>query len=334
MKALVTGAGGFLGGAIARALWRRGDTVHTLQRGRYERLQQPGMINFQGDIAIAERVSQAAEGCDIIFHVAARAGVWGDYQDYYRSNVQGTENVLRACRQQQIGRLIYTSSPSVVFDGTDDEGVDESAPYSHHMMTHYQRTKAEAERLVLAANSTALATVALRPHLLWGPGDTQLLPRIIKRARTGRLRLVNAPGKLMDAVYIDNAVDAHVLAAEALACGAACAGKTYFIGNGEPVAMASLINAMLQAAGLDPVTKTINPRLLYGIGAVTEGFYALFRIQQEPFMTRFIARQLACSHWYDLGAAARDLGYTPRVSMARGMAALAAALADPQRESA
>ena len=215
MKALVTGGGGFLGRAIVERLVARGDTVRSFSRGDYPELRQLGVQIVRGDIADREAVVAACHGCDVIFHVAAKAGIWGRFEDYHRANVVGTENVLAGCSAHGIARLVYTSSPSVVFHGADMEGVDESAPYPDAYHAHYPKTKAVAERRVLAANGPNLATVALRPHLIWGPRDNHLVPRIIRRA--GSLRRIGAEDKRVDCVYIDNAADAHVLAADRLA---------------------------------------------------------------------------------------------------------------------
>ncbi|MEO1269842.1 MAG: NAD-dependent epimerase/dehydratase family protein, partial [Myxococcota bacterium] len=172
MKALITGGTGFLGGAIAQALRERGDTVRSLARRRSAKLAALGVEQIVGDICYPTPVKRAMKGCDVVFHVAARVGAWGSYEAFYLPNVLGTWNVIHACRQLGVGRLVFTSSPSVVFDGTDMEGVDESVPYPDHYATHYPRTKAEAERLVLAADSAddGVRTLALRPHLVWGPG--------------------------------------------------------------------------------------------------------------------------------------------------------------------
>jgi nucleoside-diphosphate-sugar epimerase len=326
MRILVTGAGGFLGLSIARALHQRGDEVCTLQRGDYPELIALGVMINKGDIADIEAVIRASKNCDAIVHVAARAGVWGDYQDYYRSNVSGTLNVIDACRGNGIKKLVYTSSPSIVFAGEDEDGIDESTPLPEHYLTNYQRTKAEAEELVLMANNRELATVALRPHLVFGPGDPHLAPRIIQRARSGRLRLVGNRNNLVDITYIDNAVSAHLLALDALVPGAACSGKAYFISNDEPLPMADIVNRILEAAGLPSISKTISPKLAYSAGAVMEALYSIFNIKSEPFMTRFIARQLSRSHWYNISAAKRDLKYEAKVSIEEGMKRLEEAL--------
>jgi nucleoside-diphosphate-sugar epimerase len=320
MQALVTGGGGFLGGAIVKRLLARGHQVRTLTRGDYPALRDLGADTRRGDIADAAAVGEAAQGCQVVFHVASKIGDWGSYEDFHRTNVTGTQNVLEACRAHGVGRLIYTSTPSVVHSGGDIEGADESLPYPEHFESHYPHTKALAERAVLEANSDALRTVALRPHLIWGPGDTQLTPRLIQRARKGRLRLVGGGQKLIDTIYIDNAAQAHLLAMEKLGQDPSpCAGKAYFITQGEPIKTADMINAILQAAGLPPTRRSISPRAAWAAGALLEGAWKLTRRSGEPPMTRFVASQLATAHWYDTSAATRDLGFVPEVSLQEGM---------------
>ena len=326
MKVLVTGGGGFLGGAVARALHARGDEVHCLQRGEYPALTALGVGVHTGDMTDREAVIAATRGCEAVIHVAGLTGVWGPYEDYFHANVTGTRVILDACRANRVRKLVYTSSPSVVFDGRDEEHLDETAPYPEKYFNHYQRTKASAEQMVLAANDDALSTVALRPHLIWGPGDPHLVGRILARAGTGRLRLARSR-KLVDSTYLDNAVDAHLAAADRIGVGAACAGKVYFISNGEPLPMHALVNRILDAAGMPAIDKTLPDGLLYQAGLWSECLYWLINIKKEPLMTRFIARQLSCAHWYDISAARRDLGYTPRVSIEEGMARLEASLA-------
>jgi nucleoside-diphosphate-sugar epimerase len=322
MKALVTGGGGFLGGAIVRQLLARGDDVRSFSRGDYPELRELGVEVCRGDLADAEAVAAAALGCDIVFHTAAKAGIWGPYQDYYRANVIGTQNVIDACRRYGIERLVYTSSPSVVFNGRDLEGIDESAPYPARFHAHYPRTKAQAEKLVLQANSAALATVALRPHLIWGPGDNHLMPRIIARGKVGALRQIGKKPLLVDCVYVDNAAHAHLLAADRLRPGAAIAGKAYFISQGDPRPLWDLINLMLKAADVPPVDRHISPRLAYVAGCLFEWVYRIFRIRGEPRMTRFLAGELSTAHWFNISAARRDLGYEPILSIDEGIALL------------
>jgi nucleoside-diphosphate-sugar epimerase len=324
MKALVSGGGGFLGSAIIRRLRERGHRVCSFSRRRYAKLDTLGVTQQQGDLADSIAVSRAASGCDMVFHAAAKTGVGGRYRDYYLANVLGTANVLTACRHHGIARLVYTSSPSVVFDGRDLAGANESIPYSSYFDSAYPQTKAIAERMVLGANDASLATVSLRPHLIWGPGDNHLIPRILARARAGRLRRIGAELKLIDSVYIDNAADAHLLAADRLAPGSTIAGKAYFITQGEPLPLWDLVNHILHAAGLGPVTRSIPPQLAYCMGWFLEMIYAIFRPHEEPLMTRFVARELATAHWFDISAARRDLNYQPKVSIEEGLRRLAA----------
>jgi nucleoside-diphosphate-sugar epimerase len=328
MKALVTGGGGFLGLALVKILRAGGHDVVTLQRGFYPELEATGARCFRGDICRREDVREAAAGCDTVFHVAAKAGVWGKYEDYYRVNVLGTGNVIDACRDLKIPRLVATSSPSAVFSGRDESGIDESAPYPRKHLAPYPQTKAIAERLVLSANGGGLATVALRPHLIWGPGDPHLVPRIIERGASGRLALVGKGDNLVDGTYIDNAAQAHLLAAERLDAHSPCAGRAYFISNGEPLPMRELLNKILAAGGLPPVEKSVPPVMAYLAGGILEVLYRLTGKTEEPVMTRFVARQLSTAHWYDIAAARRDLDYRPAVGIDEGMKRLARALGD------
>jgi 2-alkyl-3-oxoalkanoate reductase len=319
MKALVTGGGGFLGGAIVRMLRERGDQVRSFSRSNYPALAALGVEQVQGDLGDRAAVSAAANGCGIVFHVAAKAGVWGSYADFHRANVTGTANVLEACRANGIRKLVYTSSPSVVFDGSDVEGGDESLPYPSSYEAHYPRTKALAEQMVLAADSPRLATVSLRPHLIWGPGDNHLVPRILARGRAGRLRRIGERPNLVDTVYVDNAARAHLLAADRLEPGIPPAGRAYFISNGQPIPLWAMVNRILAAADIPPVTRSISPGLAYTAGCICEALWGLLRLPGEPPVTRFVAHELASAHWFDISAARRDLGYRPEVSIDDGL---------------
>jgi nucleoside-diphosphate-sugar epimerase len=293
--------------------------VRSLQRQDSSALRDLGVDVVCADLADHEAVVRAARGCDAVIHIAAKTGVWGPCEDYYRANVLGTRNVLDACAANGIHRLVHTSTPSVIHAGGDVEGVDESVPLATRFETDYPASKAEAERLVIAANGPQLGTVILRPHLIWGPGDPQLTARILARGRAGRLRLVGMGLKCIDSVYIDNAVDAHLLALDRVAPGAACAGKSYFITQGEPMPQRELINGILKAGGLPPCEKSISPLAAYAAGAVMEIIWRVLRRQDEPLMTRFVAKQLATAHWYDISAAKQDLEYVPKVSVAQGL---------------
>jgi nucleoside-diphosphate-sugar epimerase len=327
MNILVTGGGGFLGQALCRGLVERGHVVTSFNRGHYPPLEALGVRQLRGDLADRDAVAAAAQGSDAIFHNAAKAGAWGSYDSYHRANVVGTDNVIAACRVHGIGRLVYTSTPSVTHRATHPVagGTADDVPYGEHVKAPYAGTKILAEKAVLAANGATLATVALRPRLIWGPGDAQLLPRLAQRARAGRLRLVGDGSNLVDTTYIDNAAQAHFDAFDHLAPGAACAGRAYFISNGEPRPVREIVNALLAAAGAPPVTKTLPFPLAYAIGAACEAAWTLLPLAGEPPLTRFLAEQLATTHWYDMRPATRDFGYVPQVTIAEGLARLAAA---------
>jgi len=322
MHVLVTGGTGFLGEALCRRLRERGLTVSSLARRSSPSLAAIEVEQCPADLSDRDAVVDAARGCAAVFHVAAKAGAWGAREDYYRTNVVGTDNVIAACRAHGVGKLIYTSSPSVVHAGADLEGVDESIPYARHFLAVYPETKALAERRVLAANSPELATLALRPHLIWGPGDTQLLPRILERARAGRLRFIGRSSRLIDTIYIDNAVEAHLNAFDRLGPGAACAGKAYFISQGQPAPLDVMVNALLSAAGYPAEHRRIPYRLAYTIAVLSELVYRSLRLKAEPLLTRWAVEHLGTAHWFDISAARRDLGYAATVSSAEGLARL------------
>lgn len=324
MKILVTGGGGFLGQALCAGLAERGHQVLSFNRGHYAALQAMGVGQIQGDLADAQAVRHAVTGMDAVIHNAAKAGAWGSYASYHLANVVGTDNVIAACRAHGVSKLVYTSTPSVTHRAThpvEGLGADE-VPYGEDFQAPYAATKAIAEQRVLAANDATLATVALRPRLIWGPGDQQLVPRLAQRSRAGRLRLVGDGNNLVDTTYIDNAALAHFLALQALSPGAACAGKAYFISNGEPLPMRELLNKLLAAVGAPPVRRHISFAMAYRIGAVSERLWPLLRLPGEPPLTRFLAEQLCTPHWYSMAPARRDFGYVPQISIDEGLTRL------------
>jgi nucleoside-diphosphate-sugar epimerase len=319
LTALVTGGGGFLGRAVVEQLLARGDRVRSLARGVYPDLAALGVEVLRGDLRDAQAVGQACAGCDVVFHVAAKSGIWGRYDTYFEPNVRGTHNVLAACREHGVPRLVYTSSPSVIFDGRSMEGVDESTPYPHKYHSHYSATKALAEQAVLAANGETLHTLALRPHLIWGPWDNHLVPRIVRQGQAGTLRRVGDGTNKVDTTYIDNAARAHLVAADALETNPRAAGRPFFISQGEPMALWEIINGVLAAAGLPPVTRSMSHRVAWSAGAILEAAYGLLRLTGEPRMTRFVARELATAHWFDITAARTELGYEPAITITEGL---------------
>lgn len=325
MKCLVTGGGGFLGRAIVEQVLARGDMVRSFGRGEYPELAALGVEVIRGDIRDRVAVQAVCAGMDCVFHVAAIAGIGGPWARFYEANVVGTENVIAACHAQGVSRLVYTSSPSVTFAGRDQCGVTEAEAmpdleWLERNNCHYSRSKAIAEAVVLAANDGGIATCALRPHLIWGPRDQHLIPRLITRAKSGRLRRVGDGTNEVDIIYVENAAAAHLQAADALAQdNSPVNGSTYFLSQGAPVNCWQWIDEILGLAGLPPVKKTISFRAAYGIGRVCEAVYAAVRTEREPPMSRFLAWQLASSHWFDISAARRDFGYEPRISTAEGM---------------
>ncbi len=328
MRALVTGGGGFLGSRIAGMLHARGDEVVALGRHAYPHLEDAGISTVQADLRDPGAVLEACQGKDVVFHAGALTGIWGRRKAFRETNVDGTRHVVDGCRARGVGRLVYTSSPSVVFGEAELCGVDESQPYPDRYLAHYPASKAMAERIVLAANSPSLATVALRPHLIWGPGDPHLIPRVVQRAREGKLVQVGDGRNLVDICYVDNAAEAHLQAADALAPGAACAGRAYFISQGDPVELWPWLNSILAELGVPAVTRSITYSTARMIGATLELAYTIFRFRGEPRMTRFLAAQFAKTHYFNITAAKKDFGYVPRVRTAEGLKRLIDSLAD------
>ena len=320
MKILVTGMGGFLGGALSHRLLEQGHQLRTLSRRPLPDWEALGVEVLRGPLEDPQSVLQACHGVEQVFHVAAKAGVWGTFSEYWDSNVEGTRNVVQACHTHGITRLIHTSSPSSTFDGKDCLGADESKPYPEHFLNYYSETKAAAEKVVKAANGQhGLATVSLRPHLIWGPGDPHILPRVVKMSDLGRLRRVGPGDNLVDITYVDNAVEAHICAARDLSLSSPQAGKAYFISNGAPVRLWQWVDEVLRGLGRPPVTSHITTAKARLAGGFLEWLYRTLRLPGEPPMTRFVACQMGTSHYYDISASERDFGYRPVVGFEEAM---------------
>jgi nucleoside-diphosphate-sugar epimerase len=323
MRILVTGGGGFLGSSICRQLLARGHRVVAYQRSSASHLEHPDLVDVRGDIGDSKALSTAAAGCDAIIHTAGKAGVWGPAADYRRINVEGTANVIETCRQQGVRYLVHTSSPSIVHAGGDIGGGDESLPIAEHFTAPYPETKAAAERLVIAANDNELRTVALRPHLIWGPGDPHILPRLAAKARGGSLALPG-PHKVIDTIFVENAALAHVQALQELTTAARCAGKPYFVTNNEPLPQGEIIQRLLAAIGIDVTIRAVPVPLAMLAGTICEVAWRTLRLRSEPPVTRFSVEQLATAHWFNTEAAERDFGYLPTISIAEGLERLRA----------
>ncbi|WP_437187656.1 NAD-dependent epimerase/dehydratase family protein [Planctomicrobium sp. SH668] len=324
MQALVTGGGGFLGRYIVEQLQMRGDSVRVFSRGAYPELQAQGIEVIQGDLRDPQTLNSAMTGVEAVFHVAAIPGIWGPWKKYFEINTLGTHNVIAACQNAGVSRLVYTSSPSVVYDGRAHLNADESLPYPDSYLCHYPHSKALAEKAVLEANShQGLRTVALRPHLIWGPRDNHLIPTLIQKVKSGRLRRIGDGNNLISMSYVENSAAAHLKADDELAGFGRCAGRAYFINEPEPVSLWDWINQILSLGNLPPVTRSISPGLARGIGGICELIYKSFGIQSDPPMTRFLASQLSQSHTYSVERARADFGYDPQISFETAMQRLA-----------
>lgn len=316
-KILITGGGGFLGFEIVRQLVENGSLVTSLSRNRYPKLECLGVSQIQGDIKDGKVVMAAAKEADMVFHVAAKAGIWGQYRQYYQTNVIGTQNIIDACFQNQIRQLIYTSSPSVIFDGTDMEGVDESVPYPDRFDAYYPETKALAEQNVIKATQDGLKAIILRPHIIWGSGDNHLIRRLI--ARPNKIVQIGEGNNLVDTVLVENAAHAHLLAATKLHNNPNLSGRIYFISQDEPIKFWDLISFHLEAAGLPPIRRSMQAGFARVTGKLMEMSYKLFRIKSEPPMTNWLAKELATAHWFNINAAKTDLDYRPQISIKEGL---------------
>ena len=328
MHLLVTGGGGFLGSAITKALIQKGNNVTVIGRRKYFHLPSSAKT-LQGDIRDYEFIKSCSKDVDIIFHTAAFAAIWGPTHKFFSINVQGTENIIKACRDNSIPKLVFTSSPSVVFAHSGLEGVDESAPYPEKYLCEYSNTKAIAEKMVLQENDSSLCVTAIRPHLIWGPGDPHLIPRIIQKANRNRLMIVGEGMNQVDMTYIDNAVSAHLKAA--LAPNSKVGGKAYFISDDNPVFLWKWINNLLSRLGISVVSRKISYSNAMRLGTFLELVYGVLGLKSEPPMTRFLASQLATSHYFDISKAKKDFDYHPLVSQKEGINQLISSLKSPHQ---
>jgi nucleoside-diphosphate-sugar epimerase len=313
----VTGTGSLLLGGIASELLRRGDEVVCLQRRPAAFEGHQNAHEVLADVCDADAVALAAKGCDAIIHGAARVGVVGSQKEFYDTNVRGTENILQATQQHNISRLVFVSTPSVAHTGHSLVGAPAGEAEIGRSRSYYAESKAIAERTVLNARNSQLAVVAIRPHLVWGPGDTQLVERIVERAASGRLAVVGTGNALVDSTYIDNAISAHIAALDALHIRSACDGKAYVISNGEPRTVNELMRSMCESAGIPFEPRHLSLALGIRLGSVVERLWPLVR-SSEPPITRFIAEQLGTAHWFDQRLVQQELQWAPTVTIAEG----------------
>ncbi len=318
-----------IGAGVARSLAARGDTVLCFQRSRSESLVGvPGVVEVPGDVRDSDAVAAAAAGCDGIVHVAAKVGVLGGWEEYRSINVDGTRHVIDAALAARVGRVVHVSSPSVAHGGEPIAGGAADPPVLGRSRAWYAESKAMAELVALGAVSDRLGVVAIRPHLVWGPGDTQLVGRIVQRAQAGRLALVGGGRALVDTTYIDNAVDALIAALDVVAPDAPCSGRAYVVSNGEPRMIRELVEGICRAAGVPFAPRNVSLQVGRVAGAAVERVWPLLRRSDEPPLTQFLAEQLGTAHWFDPRPARDDLGWTPTVTIDEGLQRLSAWFAE------
>ena len=323
-KIVVFGGGGFLGRYIIEQLHEQGCTdISSFGRSKQPELLKFGITVIEGDLQDYKSVEDACVNCDIVFLTAAKAGVWGTWTDYYNINVLGAKNVIKACKTKSVNVLVYTSSPSVAYSAEYNiEDMDEDNPYPSKYLAHYPRSKAIAEKLILEANCSELKTVALRPHLIWGPRDPHLVPRIIQAAKANKLMIVGTGKNKVDMTYVENGAHAHLCAAEALSDKQRCRdaeGKAYFISDDKPVVLWDWTNELLKNCNIPPVLKEISYKKAFYLGFICEVVYKLLPFLGEPPMTRFIAGQLSHSHWFNISSAKSKLQYKAIVDPSDGL---------------
>jgi nucleoside-diphosphate-sugar epimerase len=320
MKILVTGGGGFLGKAIIKQLLEKGHDVYSFSRSAYPELEEMGVTCRRGDLSKYEDVRAALEGMEAVFHVAALAGVWGAYEDYYNTNFVGTKNIVDAAKELGVTKIVHTSSPSTILDNDKLSGVGEEIPYPKKFSNHYAKTKAMAEQYVLKNHEDGkLHTVALRPHLIWGPGDPHIFPRIFEKRKKNLLKIVGDGKNQVDIIYVDNAARGHIQAFEKLGANSPVGGKVYFLGQNEPVYLWDFINEVLKRGGMQPVHKKVPFKVVYAVGFILEVIYRTFGIKAEPPMTRFVCNQMGKDHYFSHKAAKDDFGYDAPITTQEGL---------------
>ncbi len=325
MRVLVTGASGMYGGGVARALVERGDEVTVLQR---RPAGVPGALEVRGDITDPGALARAVAAQDAIIHLAARVAVVGEWPEFERINVHGTAALIDAARHAGVGRFVFVSSPSVAHRGEALVGARAEPADPDRARGNYARSKAMAERIALAADrgpGQGMSVVAIRPHLVWGPGDTQLIGRIVERARTGRLALIDQGAALIDTTYVDNAVEATVAAVDR------CEdvhGRAFVISNGEPRPVREILTEVCRAAGVEPPRRRVPFRVAHAGGAAAEAVWRGLGREDDPPMTAFLAEQLATAHWFDQRETMAALEWSPRVPLAEGFERLSRAYQD------
>ncbi|MCP3994797.1 MAG: NAD-dependent epimerase/dehydratase family protein [bacterium] len=315
MKVLITGGTSLVGGEVADRLSDRGDEVVMFQR-------HPGPPSYEqrlGDLTDAVAVTVAMAGIDAVIHAAARVGIVGDWAEFEATNIIGTANVIAAARAERVSRMVQVSSPSVAHTGESLIGAGAGTADPEGVRGHYSRSKAEAEQLALAASSANFPVVAVRPHLLWGPGDTQLVARMVDRARAGRLATIGSGLALIDTTYVTNAADAIIAALDR---APEIGGRAFVVSNGQPRPVAEMVARIVRAAGLEPPRLKVPYRLAKAGGIAVEKLWDRSDRDDDPPITAFLAEQLATAHWFDQRETREALDWEPLVSLDEGFALL------------
>lgn len=319
MNALVIGGGGFLGTKIVEMLISDGHNVRVLGRNYYTHLKKMDVECIKADIRNEADIAKSLTGIDTIFHVASKNGFYGNWNEFKSINIVGTETILSAALSKNVEKFIYTSSPAVV--GFDNDlhngGIDVPYPTKHE--SPYSYTKAQAEQIVKTKNGDGIATVSLRPHMIFGPGDKHLFPRILDKASKGSFKRIGEGKNIIDLTFVDNAASAHIDAAKALISDKSpCAGGAYFISNDEPVIFYDYLNEIFRNLNINTINNGLTLSTARKVGKLLEGFYKTFSIKSEPLVTPYLANMMGLSHWYDMGPAKKDLNYKVKVSMSEG----------------
>jgi len=324
----VTGGSGFLGKEICFLLKDKGYKVKSLSRKKCKELEEKGIKSISCDITDRRCLSEALKGTHAVIHTAAKAGIWGRDEDFYRTNVEGTKNLIEACQENAIEHCVYTSSPSVCFNGDDIKGADESIPYASKKLCSYAHSKQLAEAFVLdSTKHTSLKATAIRPHLIWGPGDPHFLPRLKEKSLSGKLFQIGRGDNFVDIIYVKNAAEAHIGALEKLFQNNNLRGQAYFIGQEEAVNLWDFLNKLLKASSLPSIKKKLPFSLAYAAGVLNEKIFKALKIyDKEPRITPFLALQLGKSHYFNHQKARSDFDYKPSIMTGEGLKLLSKSL--------
>jgi nucleoside-diphosphate-sugar epimerase len=320
--AFVTGGSGFIGGALIKRLVAEGWEVRGLARsgGSATVVSELGAEPVGGDLSDVAAMAEGAHGADVAFHAAARLGEWGSRQDFVRDNVTGTENTLRACAEAGVKRFVHVGTEAALLAGRPLVNVDETAPLMPDSAVPYAATKAMSEQAVRRANRDGFETLAVRPRLVWGVGDTTILPTLVESIESGRFAWIGKGRHLTSTTHVDNAVEGLVLAAEH-----GRPGEAYFVSDGEASVFREFVGELLATQGVEAPGFSIPRPLAHGLSTTLEAVWKALRIKRPPPLTRLAYWLLSQECTLDISKARRELGYEPAKTVEQGMAELRAA---------